>query len=503
MASLLSSFFSPLSAFIGPINLFGRPVLLGGFGDDQLIGGDDGEILFGFWGKNQLFGAGGDDWLIGGLGDDFLDGGLGTNRLVGGPGRDTFVLRNDGRIDTIVDFTPGVDRLLLQGGLSFGQIAIAQQEANTTLRYLNQPEPSVILLNVEASSLTPESFQTQALVPNFNSLTIFGDSLSDPGNLFGLTGFFPPFPYSLGRFSNGDIWADYLVDDLGFEPAQVQNFAFGGATTGRDNGLDPLIGSLIGTNPNLPGLLDQVDSYLSGLGEGMANPDGLYVLWAGANDLFNLPSDPAAIPAFLVSSVQNITTAIGSLAARGADTFLVPNLPNLGLTPRTLLDGTSQQATALSLAFNTGLADALMALEQTLFIDIISVDLFGFTNDIVGAPMEFGFTNVTDPLLNQGLLNDPGYLWWDQQHPTTKAHALLSEVFQRDLAAAGYLQPVEVAVVAPYPPGLGGIGSDPTRWHADPYGFKGADLVESLAGGGTMALPGRSVGPDPITLVDA
>lgn len=450
MASLLSSFLSPLSAFIGPINLLGSSILLGGFGDDDLTGGDASEVLIGFRGNNQLLGAGGDDWLIGGLDDDVLDGGLGRNRLVGGPGQDTFVLRNDGRVDTLVDFTPGVDRLLLPGGLSVGQIAIAQQGANTTLRYLNQPEPSVILLNVETASLTPESFQTQALVPSFDSLTVFGDSLSDPGNLFGLTGFFPPFPYSEGRFSNGDLWVDYLVSDIGLEPTEVQNFAVGGATTGRDNGLDPLIGSLTKTEVNLPGLLDEVDSYLGRLGSGSANPDGLYVVWAGANDLFNLPSDPAAIPDFLAAAVKNIAAAISQLAARGADTFLVPNLPNLGLTPRTLGDGTSAPATALSQAFNAGLANTLETLEQSLptAIDIIPVDLFGLTTEIIGAPAEFGFTNVTDPLLNQGLLDDPGYFWWDQQHPTTTVHELLADVFQANLLEAGYLQPSNGALAA-------------------------------------------------------
>lgn len=449
MASLLSSL-SSFFADLGPLDIFGSTVLVSGFGDDVLNGGTENEILLGLWGNNQLFGAAGDDWLLGGLGDDRIDGGLGNNRLFTGPGQDTVLLKNDGRVDTVVDFTPGSDRFQLPGGLSFGQIAIAQQGANTTLRYLNQPEPSVILLNVEATNLTPESFQTQALVPSFNGLTIFGDSLSDPGNLFGLTGFFPPFPYSEGRFSNGDLWVDYLVDDLGFEPSQVQNFAVGGATTGRDNGLDPVIGLATDTEVNLPGLLDEVDSYLGGLGEGTANPDSLYVVWAGANDLFNLPSDPAAIPAFIATSVQNIATAITNLAVQGADTFLVPNLPNLGLTPRALTDGTSQQATALSQAFNAGLANTLVALEQSLSatIDIIPVDLFGLTTEIIGAPAEFGFTNVTDPLLNQGLLDDPGYFWWDQQHPTTTVHELLADVFQTSLLEAGYLQPSAGAIPA-------------------------------------------------------
>ncbi|MBD1872486.1 hypothetical protein H6F75_03235 [Nodosilinea sp. FACHB-131] len=450
MASLLPSFLNPFLASLNPLDIFGSTVLVSGFGDDVLNGGTEDEILVGLWGNKQLFGAEGNDWLLGGLGNDALDGGLGNNQLFTGLGQDTVVLKNDGRVDTVVDFTPGSDRFLLPGGLSFGQIAIAQQGANTTLRYLNQPEPSVILLNVEATSLTAENFQAQALVPSFSGLTIFGDSLSDPGNLFGLTGFFPPFPYSEGRFSNGDIWVDYLASDIGLEPTEVQNFAVGGATTGRDNGLDPLISSLTGTASNLPGLLDEVDSYLGGLGEGAANPDSLYVLWAGANDLFNLPSDPAAIPAFLATSVQNIATAITSLAARGADTFLVPNLPNLGLTPRTLGDGTSAQATALSQSFNAGLANTLAALEQSLSatIDIIPVDLFGLTTEIIGAPAEFGFTNVTDPLLNQGLLDDPGYFWWDQQHPTTTVHALLADVFQTSLLEAGYLQPGDGAMPA-------------------------------------------------------
>ncbi|MBW4463541.1 MAG: hypothetical protein KME47_25365 [Nodosilinea sp. WJT8-NPBG4] len=450
MASLLSSFLNPFFASLNPLDIFGSTVLVSGFGDDVPNGGTEDEILVGLWGNKQLFGAEGNDWLLGGLGNDVVDGGLGNNKLFTGPGQDTVVLKNDGRLDTVVDFTPGVDRFLLPGGLSFGQIAIAQQGANTTLRYLNQPEPSVILLNVEATSLTAESFQAQALVPSFSGLTIFGDSLSDPGNLFGLTGFFPPFPYSEGRFSNGDIWVDYLASDIGLEPTEVENFAVGGATTGRDNGLDPVIGALTDTETNLPGLLDEIDSYLGGLGEGAANPDSLYVVWAGANDLFNLPSDPAAIPAFLATSVQNIATAITNLATRGADTFLVPNLPNLGLTPRTLGDGTSAQATALSQSFNAGLANTLAALEQSLSatIDIIPVDLFGLTTEIISAPAEFGFTNVTDPLLNQVLLDDPGYFWWDQQHPTTTVHALLADVFQTSLLEAGYLQPGDGAMPA-------------------------------------------------------
>ncbi|HSM83104.1 MAG TPA: SGNH/GDSL hydrolase family protein [Nodosilinea sp.] len=310
--------------------------------------------------------------------------------------------------------------------------------------------PAGQLLRALLPDCPPIAEPPTTLVPTLSGLTVFGDSLSDPGNLFGLTGFFPPFPYDQGRFSNGDLWVDYLADRLAL-PEPVQNFAVGGALTGRDNGLDPLLSLLTDTETNLPGLLDQVDSFVNQLGESAADPDQLYVVWAGANDLLNLPSDPAAIPDFLAASVQNVATAIGSLAQRGADRFLVPNLPNLGLLPRALADGTGAAATALSGVFNTGLALALEALEQDprTDIDIVSVDLFELTTTVLGAPAEFGFTNVTDPLLGTGGLTDPGFFWWDAQHPTTQAHGLLAEVFATELLEAGYLAPAPVTVPGP------------------------------------------------------
>lgn len=423
----------------------GDDILIGGFGNTTLCGKAGRDLLIDLWGNNQLLGGDGDDRLWSGFGDDFLDGGPGTNRIFGGFGQDTFVLKNDGRLDTIFDFVPGVDRFLLQGGLTFAQLAITQQGADAAIRYLGQTAPSVILRNVQSKLLFAQDFQTQALAPTFSSLTIFGDSLSDPGNLFDLTQAFssvgfPSPPYSDGRFSNGDLWVDYLAEQIGLEATSIQNFAFGGAMTGTGNGLEALLGA------DLPGLANEIDTYLSSLGaEGTADPNGLYVVWAGANDLFNLPANPADIPTFLTSSVQNIATAITRLVERGADTFLVPNLPNLGLLPRNLGDPIlSAAATQLSLAFNSGLATVLTTLENDLlpFIDIIPIDSFALTTEITTNPTEFGFSNVKDPLIGAGLIEDPGFIWWDQQHPTTAVHSLLADVMQRTLFEAGYLVPV-------------------------------------------------------------
>ena len=51
-------------------------------------------------------------------------------------------------------------------------------------------------------------------IKGFKNLVVFGDSLSDPGNLNRRTlGFFVPSSvFYHSRFSNGPIWTDYITD---------------------------------------------------------------------------------------------------------------------------------------------------------------------------------------------------------------------------------------------------------------------------------------------------
>jgi phospholipase/lecithinase/hemolysin len=69
----------------------------------------------------------------------------------------------------------------------------------------------------------------------FSRLFVFGDSLSDTGNLYAMTGGYPPPPYWNGRFSNGKLWVEYLADSLQMPIAAGDNYAVAGATTGRLN----------------------------------------------------------------------------------------------------------------------------------------------------------------------------------------------------------------------------------------------------------------------------
>ncbi|WP_066015996.1 cadherin-like domain-containing protein [Endozoicomonas atrinae] len=63
--------------------------------------------LYGKYGDDTLIGGVGNDYLDGGHGDDVIAGGQGKDFLAGGSGSDTFVLSDDGEVDTIWDFASG------------------------------------------------------------------------------------------------------------------------------------------------------------------------------------------------------------------------------------------------------------------------------------------------------------------------------------------------------------------------------------------------------------
>ncbi|MDW8177974.1 MAG: 5'-nucleotidase C-terminal domain-containing protein [Gloeomargarita sp. SKYBB_i_bin120] len=97
----------------------GNDVLSGDSGSDTIDGGDGNDTLNGGSGADTLIGGAGNDILDGGSGGDVLVGGFGDDLLTGGSGSDRFVFDGNapfgaalGR-DTVTDFTPGLDALVL------------------------------------------------------------------------------------------------------------------------------------------------------------------------------------------------------------------------------------------------------------------------------------------------------------------------------------------------------------------------------------------------------
>jgi outer membrane lipase/esterase len=266
------------------------------------------------------------------------------------------------------------------------------------------------------------------------SLYVFGDSLSDQGNAFILTGGFPPQPYAQ-RASNGPVAVERLANDLGIALAPAAlggtNYAVVGATSGTAN-----ISATVYQQPVLAGtgLLTQVGEFL--LTGPVSDPTGsLFFVWAGANDLFVDPSQQAVLTA-----VTNIATAVTALYGDGARRFLVPNLPDLSLTPFGLAQPPAQRAglQALSSGFNLALANALTGLMQLPGINITPFDTFGQLTDISNNPGAYGFTNASAPCLTGNIVvggmvcaNPDSFVFWDTLHPTTAAHRVLGDAFDR------------------------------------------------------------------------
>jgi phospholipase/lecithinase/hemolysin len=198
------------------------------------------------------------------------------------------------------------------------------------------------------------------------------------------------------------------------------NFAFGGAQTGFAGAGD--FGEL------LPGVLTQVEWFTDDLDQQLADPNALYIVWAGANDYQTVEAPNPEV------SVGNLKTAVESLFNVGARNFLVPNLPDLGKTARALTLGSeaSSNLTALTNAHNFSLATTLNDLSQSLTdINLVPLDVYSLLNDAIANPTAFGFTNVTqaclDPVTLIPCTNPNEYLFWDGIHPTTVTHEQLSE----------------------------------------------------------------------------
>lgn len=330
------------------------------------------------------------------------------------------------------------------------------------------------LLSIALLSLVPFAVATEAQALSFSKAYVFGDSLSDPGNIFNVTQAVQPFtsllgqdipivppvpPYNTdGRFANGLVWVDFLAQELeldlipsteltpspitlfpqpginfNFDGATIDNsvnFAFGGAQTGFFGAGE--------TGELIPGILTQVNVFAADLFQANkpADPDALYIIWGGANDYqIVLDANPQ-------ESVSNLTQAVEILYSVGARNFLVPKLPDLGTTPRALSPNPPIAASILTQRteeHNRFLDAAFAKLNLLPDIEIVSLDVNVLFEPILANPTDFGFTGLVsesclqgDPLTT-GLAdlsscNNPNEkIFWDFIHPTTATHKIIAD----------------------------------------------------------------------------
>lgn len=294
-----------------------------------------------------------------------------------------------------------------------------------------------------AGALAMGASSAQAI--NFSAVYVFGDSLSDSGYyrpgiaaLLGSTA-----AAGVGKFTTnpGPVWSEIIAQYYGGNgnPANAGGgiYAQGGMRVTL-----PSPASLVGPGGTQRPVSTQITEFLS---KGAADPNALYGVWVGANDMFsNLglfqagAIDATALQNNVLAAANAEIGQIARLQAAGAKYILVFNIPDVGATPQ-FAGPLASSVTALAGGYNTTLFTGL----QGAGLKVIPVDAFALLTDVRANAAAFGFTNTSATACNLALtqgtslfcsgatLTAPGaatsYLFADGVHPTTGAHRIVAD----------------------------------------------------------------------------
>lgn len=269
-----------------------------------------------------------------------------------------------------------------------------------------------------------------------SSVVVFGDSLSDDGNSLTLA------PQASVRYSDGPVAVEHLATALG---VPLYNYAVSGAQSGVGN-IDAASYPELATS----GMSNQVALYLST----PVQHNALHVVFGGANDVLaaiatDLPGLLADPTALISSLVGNLTASVTALYGAGATHFLLPLLPDLGLTPLAhgldpsaplLLSGLSEFINAnLLVGYQALLADPAFAGADVHIFDTLQAQRAEL------AAWGAAGGNVTE-FCTATAADCSSYFFWDDLHPTSGAHAALAADVLRSLQVPEPAQPALLAL---------------------------------------------------------
>ena len=292
-----------------------------------------------------------------------------------------------------------------------------------------------------------------ARAQEYTSVVVFGDSLSDSGNVAQARG----LPAGTSFTTNPDpVWAEIVARTFGVPGTSStgggSNYAFGGACANQD----------ASCNYPTPNIGQQIDLYLSGRPSARADPAALYAIWGGGNDIETIlqPNpgiarvDPrAAVPA----AAQALVGHVNRLRQAGARHVVALNLPDLGATPLARLAAFADPAAPAAVTGFTNLYNqTLDAGLRSLDTGIVPINVFALADEAIQNPTAFGLTDVRgsacSPLgpnasslvcgpagSGSPLTYEPeagrSHLFADLQHPTGAVHAMIANVVTATLVA--------------------------------------------------------------------
>ncbi|MEY3516807.1 MAG: hypothetical protein RIS67_1024 [Pseudomonadota bacterium] len=302
-----------------------------------------------------------------------------------------------------------------------------------------------------------------AQAQQFSKIVSFGDSLTDAGNTAAADGNAATAIGNSWTTNPDSTHSQYLSLLLGAGAqnnslAGGSNYAFAGACA-MNNGTVTLAGAFNCYLP-FPSVQSQVTGYIAANG-GQLDPNKIYTLWAGANDILTGSGISAgAAQAYAGQSAQVTVGLAGALLQNGAQTVVLFNLPDLGVTPANLGTANQAGASALTTIYNLNFTGALTALSAN-YDGVVAIDTYAIINEVRANPGAFGFTNVNGMACTTGpgvggaptagacgpagsgaawtyaAGTNTSYLFADPIHPTGGAHQLLANVVFATISAPG------------------------------------------------------------------
>ncbi|CAD6571002.1 MAG: hypothetical protein CYPHOPRED_004241 [Cyphobasidiales sp. Tagirdzhanova-0007] len=333
--------------------------------------------------------------------------------------------------------------------------------------------------------LPPDSIQaaylsnraTAPVLPNFESLVVFGDSYSDNCNLWRLVDATPeqleeyPIPTCppapLGRSDDGSVWAEFLATGTGLE---LLDFAVASATCSNTYFPSEATNSS-GTTITLPDVGTQISQWqaYSASNESFNSETTLAFVFIGTNDLGRLIFAPGTA-ATLINEVLCVSDSITQLYQAGVRNMIVMNNAPLASLPIYAANSTFNSTTLNPIygdlpSFNgstvyermVGLVDANIAMQQVMLQALITTlpdatlrvfDTYSYINGLIADPIPVfgpdanttGFCACSDAACDY--CTDPErYLWQNTVHPTQAFHQALAATMA-EFIGLGYTNPL-------------------------------------------------------------
>lgn len=305
----------------------------------------------------------------------------------------------------------------------------------------------------------------------------------------------PGKPYWNAHFSNGRVWNEYLADmwSMPMDNENVYiNRAFGGswaATYAQQLTVWNLIRHPIEMIKNLivgklipPSLGLTVQAYL--LEYQQLDNETVYFISSGANDYLNVLQfednyNPSIMDAYIDNVLTNLGSSVLKLAQAGANRFVIMGIPHLGDAPKFVNSYDREVLNNAADKHNEGLIARIKEWKvQYPQADFLFINTQEYFAKALKNPAAFGFSNVVDacidvefPMFGE-LLHSPfadnyvlrqaqlisykgkhftpgqtnyhvcsapqNYLFWDDVHPGTKAHAYLAHDICNAMKEHGY-----------------------------------------------------------------